>query len=300
MSRPSAWVYDNDTAENFYSTTGWLTFAPTASETKTFTSGVADHWNIAAAMGKSLRRQMAGVTDPTFIAYTQPCACVTPPDRSCLCSGKLYIDSYGVDRKYIISHELGHAVAYVRNGNASASKDYTADPDNCVTDTARSHEAASKEYQSAAANEGIAHYYAAAVWNDTTESDCGFYYYKSIDWDLVEGNDPQEVDCEDAPMSGLANANYLEDLCDKPWLDLGTEWDWLRFFWDLTTDEGVSTEHIFDLWDESNPDTWTSTANSDTADTGDPEVNMRYAADNHVPDLLKEWDAQAATNGIDH
>ena len=66
--------------------------------------------------------------------------------------------------------------------------DYGAPYDSCFSfaDPVASHSMNQKEHQSSAAWEGIAHFYAALAFNDTSESDCVFVYYKNTDWNLDE------------------------------------------------------------------------------------------------------------------
>lgn len=193
-----------------------------------------------------------------------------------------------------MNHELGHQLAYRKNGDNGPSKSYDAAWNNCFTDNEQKHEAVSKEYQSAAASEGFAHYYAAVSFNDTAQSDCGFAYYKSTDWNLDDNLDPQWVSCEGGPMTGVDGHDYLGDWCTGTLTNRATEWDWLRFLWDLDTDEGVTTEQIFEIWAGAYPHTWV--AYGDATGSGYPASRLRDAAD--ARGLLTAWDAWDNENGV--
>ncbi len=119
-----------------------------------------------------------------------------------------------------------------------------------------------KEHQSSAAWEGIAHFYAALAFNDTSESDCVFVYYKNTDWNLDEEFSPLlieaaefAVSCESGPSNNPL-PDYLGSYCDGTLDNRGTEYDWLRFWWDLETKEGISTTEIYSIWDGAEPDDW--------------------------------------------
>ena len=75
-----------------------------------------------------------------------------------------------------------------------------------------------------------------------------------------------------SPGSGgsVSSGDYLGDQCSAggTW-NRGSEYDWLRFLWDLDTDTDtgttIHTTQIADLWDDANPHTWRS-GDSGTAD----------------------------------
>ena len=112
-----------------------------------------------------------------------------------------------------------------------------------------------------AVNEGIASYYAAAIWNRTDESDCYYTPSYALDWtqDGV-GDSSAEFSCESGVYAGVDSYDYMGDYCLAVGAvtNRGTQYDWMRFFWDLETDQGLSVTDIFAIWDEADPDAWTA------------------------------------------
>src|SRR5690606_11383649 len=102
---------------------------------------------------------------------------------SCERGGDIHLSENGADRRFVVVHELGHALEHFATGGGSIKK-YGSSTAGCETDPGRSHEMNSREWQSAAIGEGWAHFYAAVAFNYIGESDCGFVYYKSQDYDL--------------------------------------------------------------------------------------------------------------------
>lgn len=288
-------VLDNDATNNVYVYTAYANYSPTSSTTVTFDTSVADQWNIAAAAGWAMYRRAAGLSGENFDMYTETCP---SGSGSCRSGNAIYLGS-PADSKYVINHEFGHLVAYRKNGNAAASSSYAAVVNSCFTnDTAvpsTTHEANSKEYQSAAANEGYGHYYAAVAFNQTDQSDCAFAYYKSTDWDLDAFNDDIWVSCEAGPIPGVDGGDYLGDWCTGTLTNRGTEWDWLRFLWDLDTDAGASTTTIFDIYNTANPNSWNATG--DSTGSAYPATRLRAAA--NTEGVLTEWDTWDNYNGVE-
>lgn len=292
-------VLDDDTSSSVYSYVAYSAYAPSSSSTVYMSTSVQPQWNIAAAAGHAMYRRNAGLSGKTLTLYTQQCP---TSGGSCLSGGAVYIESAsenpGSAAKYVIVHEMGHLVAWLKNGNSSASQSYGAPMANCYTDNTRSHEMNSKEYVSAAANEGIAHYYAAVAFNVSTESNCKFRYYKTVDWDLDTILDSRTANCQGAPMSGLATGDYFGDLCTGTSANRGVEYDWLRMFWDLDNVEGLSTTTIFNIWDESDPDSWNATgdgANWTCLTTNYPSGRLACAASDLS--VYSSWTNQWDDNG---
>ncbi|MBM4367898.1 MAG: hypothetical protein FJ102_16920 [Deltaproteobacteria bacterium] len=69
--------------------------------------------------------------------------------------------------------------------------------------------------------------------------------------------------------------------------------------YDGHTDEGVSTNSIFNIWDAANPDTWQANgtgAGYVCGSTNWPAGRLRCAADTRG--YLAEWDSQDNQNGV--
>ena len=265
-------IRDNDTDDHSYAfparhpngsiVAGW---SPSASGT--LHVHVAQHWatNASALAGFALARQNAGLANKTFVIYVdQQNRC----SGSCVRDGKVYLSAEGVDSRVIMAHELGHAVDRKLTNRGSGLTDYDADPANCWTDTngtakggsVGAHELISKEWQSAAIIEGWAHFYAAAVFNDAADNDCGFVYYKEqafgdpgdngigLSHQNVSGN--TAISCENGlshlvaedALHQLVDAyDYMGDYCEGTLARRATEFDWLRFWWDFYQEESTVT-----------------------------------------------------------
>lgn len=323
-------IYDDDTSPAYYGF-GLTGYVPTASGTVTITSPVNSGWNVAAAATQALGRRNVGLSGEDVIFYTQACGTWpggTPASGSCMrgSTGEVYVSQLGssapgAGQKYVVVHEMGHEMAFLANGGHNADKDEAANQDGChgVVASDPGHDMTSKEYQGQAVNEGLAHYYAAVAFNNTTQDDCHFEYYKAVDLngDGSASLEYPRLTCEGGTYWYWGGAfpipytdgdwmfrDYVEESCEQlhPGGTLGnraTELDWLRFFWDLDHDQGVTTKNIFDIWDESEPQSWTkngSGSNFTCGTTSWPSGRLRCAAD--TEGVLDEWDAEFAVNGV--
>ncbi len=226
-------------------------------------------------------------------------------------SGSCYRDQddalyTGSTRKFVIAHEVGHAVAAIRNGTQSTNLSYGAGALVCKSvppTPTTNHSMDSKEYQSGAASEGLAHYYAAVAWNLSNQSDCTFRYYKPVDFNLDAVVDPSNVNCEGGPALAtppgspppppIDAKDLLGDVCRPTFSNRGTEYDWLRFWWDMDTDQGLSTTDIFDIWDAADPYNWRAT---DSGSSDYPSDRIYDACD--TLGFLSDWNAQGPSNGV--
>mgnify|MGYP000710298022 CR=1 FL=1 len=256
------------------------------------------------------RRCHAGLANKTFIFYTTP---KTGCSGSCESNGKVHLSSSGVNKRFIIVHEMGHIIDHFVGDNMG-TLDYDADEDGCVTDTGRNHEMASKEWQSAAIREGWAHFYAAVSFNVLTQSDCGFVYYKSIDYDLNgttdAGSTYHDISCEQGPDNLFTTPtvdakDYLGDWCSGTLSHRSTELDWLRFWWDFVQEEStVEVEDAAEILglaiqgDFTFPSVgaWIDDADGSDAAVFRPGFRMRESAD--ALGFLTEWDDHDNDNGV--
>lgn len=189
----------------------------------------------------------------------------------------------------LIAHEIGHSIGYRRDAQSPPIFDYTANEDNCDPDgvSKSSHGFATKEHTSAAAVEGWAYFVSAWAWNDASQSDCTYDRHYDLDFDLDGVDDTNQgiIRCEGAPTAGLDPAitarDYLQDMTDAGYCTgslshRGTPYDWLRFFWDMYTDEAVPFVSLVDIYDEMNPRTFDK--NASTVDpSDDPEMRLLNA-----------------------
>lgn len=108
----------------------------------------------------------------------------------------------------------------------------------------------SLERTGAAQGEGFAQFYAAKIFNQRSESDCTFVYYKEfvdqtcrseecINWtpaapsqfaQLIRSQPPLAVGCADPPR-------WRNNFCGVA--DFGTELDWMAFYWQLHAGPGA-------------------------------------------------------------
>jgi hypothetical protein len=244
--------------------------------------------NVAAAAGYGVHYRNGGIDDEIWHYYTETCpsgsgSCTTNDSNSDM---SVFLSGFGTERKYIIAHETGHLLGYIADEESSPILSYACPngPD-CEEFTDTVHDWTSKEYQTAAAVEGFAHYFAAALWNDR-EDDCEYYYYKEVDFDPRDSHGDGEAGDLYSCESGGA---FMEDECGTPYDDRGVEVDWLRFWWDLYTDQNVSHDSIVDIWDGANPRSWNLSI---------VYSRLRDAADAEGVDL-NDWDEEAEYNGVD-
>jgi hypothetical protein len=150
----------------------------------------------------------------------------------------------------------------------------------------------SLEYQSAAAREGWADFYASWLFNKRVESDCVFDSHNLHDLDLdgdIDTNYGDEdqgfteerdgvIDCEGGgagagdpfpltdPLSSTVTArDWLADMvnsnsCVAPYSlnNRASQYDWHRYWWDMTTDEGVVPQTLADVYVDMCPTNWNS------------------------------------------
>lgn len=148
--------------------------------------------------------------------------------------------------KYVISHEFGHVIASGNFGTAfwydgSDKPQPNATEPLCRCDAVvegnKKHCLQSKEYESYAINEGFAHFIAARTFNDPTQADCSFAYYKSY---LVPvGGFPFPSEATPLPpptkVSCTGVIKWIDNHCPAPpsvFDEQGNEWDWMTFFLD--------------------------------------------------------------------
>ncbi len=268
--------------------------------------------NIIAAAAQSVRLYQFGTSGDT-VRYFNDESCPTGAgsctQENSTNTADVYISNSADDRKFVISHETGHAMAMLANQGDRASLDSGGQPGSgnaCRRDqsgSSPSHNMLSQEYQSVAAHEGIAHAYAALVWNSTATDDCDFAYYKDLDIDQDgtwgESSSPDETDptlsCEGSGSytSWFDGKNYLEDECPTTWSNRATEYDWLRFWWDMVTEHDLSTSTIGDIWAGADPDTWDADGDvyGDIEDSANTELNSTMEA---------HWADEAGSNGVDN
>ena len=146
--------------------------------------------------------------------------------------------------KFIVSHEIGHAWALLRFGveGEEPGIDYAfADDDETVCENEALYTELTTEWSSVTAREGFAHFYAVEVWNSHASGNAVFTWFGAKR--DAERNDPH------------AKGGRLLNNCDGTIKDgIGTNIDWMRFYWDLHapfTSAKPSGKRLLDVYAES-------------------------------------------------
>lgn len=252
-------------------------------------------WTVYRAITRAMYRHNGGASNVDYVARV-----ATPPGggNGQFSNGTIFVNPGNTNqwwkRKYLITHEYGHAVPVLAHDTSFASDcgiddgdpDVTADP-NCLSNV--NHKMWSVEWSSCAASEGWAHFVAADAWNGHgTNANCTFNYWRDRD---VDGNN-DVVNCEGS--SSLYPNKFMRSQClsNAPYNGLGVEVDWLRTFWDMHT--GNSTWGKAGMaqllgWIKLNAGGFSKENTYDMLD---------LAADESPAVVDQNWDFYAAYNGI--
>lgn len=186
------------------------------------------------------------------------------------------INYFQASSKFITTHELGHLVSYfVDQGGYGCKASFLADEDNCDGSDAPAdaHGMLTKEYQGAAACEGIANFFAAVTFN-RRDDPCQIATRKQ-DFDLdgitdYPNGEPftcygDPTDTSDYVTDGdwlldLINASDLQQ-CGGTAQHRSTSYDWLRYFWGLWAIEQVDLPDLWAIWDAADGHNWIAGVN---------------------------------------
>lgn len=162
-------------------------------------------------------------------------------------------DQHNSQYKYVVAHEFGHVIASNNLGlafwhGAPQQPDTPSSQPSCRCDSVvegnRSHCLQSREYEGFAINEGFAHFIAARTFNDPTQLDCIFAYYKSF---VVQSGGVPNYPIPlppPVPVTCTGIVKWIDNHCPAaPGVhdELGNEWDWMTFFYDETNHAGGFT-----------------------------------------------------------
>lgn len=299
-------VRNNPTNESRFYYTYDSDFVPSSTATVTVVTANHAAWRIAAAAGYSQYRRRGGMTGKTYILYDEALAacggsCVPPAHN------RIYMAPQQVDEKFTIVHEMGHSLARFKNGGGQPLTNDGGDGGDCG-DSSVKWWYNTNEFQSLAATEGFAEFYAALVFNDDGESDCFLHVGgASPDWDLDGVGDSQLVNCELGPVDGLSpsvtldpevdHADYLGDMCSDTSTDnRATVYDWVRFWWDYSTDDGTYFTDCAAIWNTADPNTWGS--GGGCVGAACPYVRLQTAASLHPGSSGVDFADTAEANGV--
>ena len=227
-------------------------------------------------------------------------------DDCCFANGEIHASTWS---KTIIGHETGHGIGFRRDLEQGPQFLYDAFEDGCDGDDVDTdkHALLSKEWQSGSAVEGFADTISAWMWNDPATPDCTYDRHYNSDFDLDGTNDNVngQSSCEGIPVAGLETyvtaRDWLHDVinaddddvdgiqCEGLSTHRSTQYDWLRYGWDMLHDESVPVEHFVDIYDAANPRSW------------DPDDNAMTSFGNIAvdDDVIVRWAAAAAGHSVD-
>lgn len=254
-------------------------------------------WSHFALASTALWLNPAGLDGRNFYVYSEePCgagstseACVDEQEES------VFLGSS--DSRYEVAKRLGQLVAaFVDEGGYGCDEAHEPFLEFCVGDsTFATPGLIVKAYQTEAACEAIGRYYAAITWNPLVPSggsSCRYRWNSQLNWDLdevaVDWEQYEPFSCYGDPwLAPFGSAdpdgeNWLDDMDEESSTSCGdtvsttfntTSLDFLRYFWALVADEGVTRPEVWELWDLADSHNW-STVPADQA----PEERLEEAA----------------------
>ncbi len=171
--------------------------------------------------------------------------------------------------KYIVGHELGHRVAYANGWTADSNyinKDDYLGLCKCEHTSYGSpaHCLQSREYIRHGAQEGFAHFFATAVFNNRTENNGKYVYCKESwvgDGESFTSYDPPRVVNAYQVTPETYYDRWMEKYCSVLYegedlvgmANRGTESDWLHFLYEMWTtgDYKFSVSELLEVWAET-------------------------------------------------
>jgi hypothetical protein len=238
--------------------------SPTAGGSDTYHVGSYDSkWTAMATLAFGLYRFHDGLSDKAFhvgIDNTQAdgASAHYGQSNSNITEGRHYIklgngdvdaDGEPATRstkfKFIVTHELGHAIAALHYGDHADADDgkepnvilsHFMLPDACfdLNVDVGSYSIATKEWNSVGFREGFAHFISAKIWNNK-ETEGTFTWFAQAH-DLERYN----FGASNNPGGRLENQCCVGGGCAEVWAGAGTNEDWVRFLWDWYTNTSDS------------------------------------------------------------
>ena len=202
-------------------------------------------------------------------------------------------------RKFSIAHETGHVIMHLRIGEGvardSSAPEYGCAGswyDSSMTIPANNKGLITREYEAMSIWEGWADFFAAWLFNNHSQSSCEYNANLLQDFDLdgdidndftgtaldgsfsCEGSGLSPDFSEPVPTDPLATYvsyyDWLQDMYDNQsstgcpstastTIGVSTKYDWLRYFWDLASDQDVNIDQIGTVFVDMCPSTWDDT-----------------------------------------
>ncbi|MFZ2452188.1 MAG: hypothetical protein WAW36_16885 [Methylovulum miyakonense] len=296
---------------------------PTNGGVDTYSVGSYDQkWTTMAVLAFSLYRFHPGLTNKAIHVGLDDSKCGGSSahygkSNSSITSGRHYLiigncASGGTPqskRKFVVTHELGHALAALYygsqvgavNGSEPNVNDYShpaqgvgLGPKDSATFCSQSspfYSMRSIEWNSVGFREGFAHFVAAAIWNNQSYEGA-FRWFEGLTYDLERYN----------YGNGDNNGGRLENECGTPFTDAGTNEDWLRFLWDWYTNRSTTCPQKPSALDMMK--LYAQVRLNGGLTSKNYFDKMQTAANNliHLPSCLRtsRFDAYAVHNGINN
>lgn len=193
----------------------------------------------SAAAGNTIFRATfhyaPGTQTNLYVAQT----CPSQPGSGCASGSSIWLGNNNSGLavafyKTVTTHELGHrsmrSLFGVPNNNYAIDATQASCRCDHVTSSNNLHCLQGRSVVTAAQVEGWGQYFAAKTFNDASQSNCTFAYYKEF------REDNGAVVAPPMAKSCFNQVRWLNNHCST--LDRGTEFDWMNFYWRLDAKDG--------------------------------------------------------------
>lgn len=214
--------------------------------------------------------------------------------------GSCAVGSPSARRKFVVSHELGHALLRLytnKNGNEpNQDSSHNVSPNTCEFG-GTSYNIDSKEWNSKGFKEGFAHLLSAKTWNNRHQ--LGVFTWSGTPHSLERYLDP-------ANPGQTSSGGRLENICctgagcASSYQDAATISDWMRFLWDVYSEDNMCSERwdlsdMFRLYDQFRDRGGASSTNYyEVAKVSATEIGLSTCAGSTL------FTSRAAWNGVDN
>lgn len=194
----------------------------------------------------------AELVERTYKVYAIA-GCEGVPGSSCTFDD-VYLAPGHADRKSIIGHEIGHMVENWLWTGWSWNYNHFVATNVCRCDHAvtsnQIHCMQSREEEGAARREGWAHFYAASLFNLSTDSTAPFAYYKEVlDQNMVVHSPPVGFDA-------LSVYNWTERFCLQANTNAEVDWMSALYFLHNKTAQRYTFPNLKDVFETAQSKTW--------------------------------------------